>query len=273
MFHMHLVSDSTGETVSSVARSAMAQFEVDDVEEHMWALIRTPKQMEKVLAGILEVPGIVLFTVVNDRLKNMLQDFCKDHNMPCVPILNRTIRELEGFFGVETTSVVGGQHELDEDYFDRVEAIHFALAHDDGQNTDELDMADIIVLGVSRTSKTPTCVYLSNRGLKAANIPLVPGAPLPDSLFELKRPLIVGLVINPERLVQIRKSRLLQLHEDRETDYVDMERIKDEVTEARRLFSKNKWPVIDVTRKSVEETCANIVQLLSKHNKARGVGQ
>ena len=268
-YHMHLVSDSTGETVSSVARSAMAQFDVEGIIEHDWALIRTPKQMEKVLKAIEEEPGIVLFTIVDERLKTMLQDFCQEQNLPCVPILNRVIRELSAFLGAETTSVVGAQHELDEDYFERVEAIHFALAHDDGQLTDELDLADVIVLGVSRTSKTPTCVYLSYRGLKAANIPIVPGMLLPEHIYELKRPLVVGLVINPERLLQIRKSRLLQLHEDRETDYVDIEKIKEEVTEARKLFSKNKWPVIDVTRKSVEETCATIVKLCQKHQRAR----
>lgn len=266
---MHLVSDSTGETVSSVARSAMAQFDVEGIIEHDWALIRTPKQMEKVLAAIEEEPGIVLFTIIDERLKTMLQDFCKTQHLPCVPILNRVIREMSTFLGAEKTAVVGAQHELDEDYFERVEAIHFALAHDDGQQANELDLADVIVLGVSRTSKTPTCVYLSYRGLKAANIPLVPKIPLPESLYELKRPLIVGLVINPERLLQIRKSRLLQLHEDRETDYVDIERIKSEVTEARKLFTKQKWPVIDVTRKSVEETSATIVKLHQKHQKTR----
>lgn len=263
--HIHLVSDSTGETVSSIARSAMSQFEDINPEEHTWSLVRTKGQMEKVIEQIKKEPGIVLYTVIDRDLQAMLLKECRSLKIPCIAVLSRVLMEMSNHFGVEAKASPGRQHELDEEYFERVEAINFTLAHDDGQNTEELDEADVILVGVSRTSKTPTCVYLSYRGLNAANVPYVKDCPLPDTLFKVKNPLIIGLVISPERLVQIRKSRLLSLNEKRDTSYVDMEKIKEEVLEAKKLFLKNKWPVIDVTRKSIEETTANIIQLYTKH--------
>lgn len=265
IFHLHLVSDSTGETVSSVARSVISQF--DDVEpvEHVWSLVRTKGQMEKVIDGIRENPGLVMYTVIDDKLQEMLIESCEKMKIPCISVLSKIIRYMSAYLGLKMTGHPGKQHELDEEYFSRIEAINFTISHDDGQNTDELEKANVVLVGVSRTSKTPTCVYLSYRGIYAANIPYVKGVPLPEILFGLKKPLVVGLVISPERLLQIRKSRLASIHEERDTSYVDIESIKEEVLEARKIFNKMKWPVIDVTRKSVEEAAAQIMQYYAKH--------
>jgi regulator of PEP synthase PpsR (kinase-PPPase family) len=268
-FHLHLVSDSTGETVSSVARAALAQYEGIEPEEHIWSLVRTPNQMKKVLAGITEHPGVVLFTLVDKELRDILKQHCHQHNLPCVPVLARVISELTAYLGMQTIAQPGKQHELNEDYFSRVEAINFALAHDDGQATWELEEADVVLVGVSRTSKSPTCVYLAYRGYKAANVPFVSGVPLPEGLGQLKRPLVVGLTIDPDRLLQIRTTRLQSLTGKGETNYVDLEQIRAEVTESRKVYAKYHWPVIDVTRRSVEETSATIIQYYQKHYEKR----
>ncbi len=259
-FHLHLVSDSTGETVSSVARATIAQF--DDVEpsEHIWPLIRTKGQLEKVLAGIDSHPGVVMYTLVDKNLRDVLKAECLKKSLPCIPVLAPIIAELTTYLGIESSTLPGRQHELDEKYFSRVEAVNFTLAHDDGQATWDLTGADIILVGVSRTSKSPTCVYLAHRGFKAANIPYVSNCPLPPDLEELTKPLIVGLTIGADRLIQIRKTRLQSLKQEEDTNYVDIEKVEQEILESKRLFQKNKWPVIDVTRRSVEETAATIIQ-------------
>ncbi len=270
--HLYLISDSTGETVSSVARSAMAQFEGVEPVEHHWSLIRSKSQMEKALQALREHPGIVLYTVVNQEMRVMLKQACTELAVPCIPVLGRVTREISEFLGIEITARPGKQHALDEGYFSRMEAVNYALAHDDGQGNWELEEADIILVGASRTSKTPTCIYLAYRGFRAANIPFVPGVPLPESIDELTHTLKVGLTINPDRLIQIRKSRLLSLQEKNETSYVDMEQVKEEVTAARKYFSKRGWPVIDVTRRSVEETAASIIQLYQERFGSRSQG-
>jgi len=264
-FHIHLVSDSTGETVSSIYRSVLSQFDDIEAEEHIWSLVRTQGQMERAIEGIKAEPGIVIYTIVDEDNSEILHKACKKLKVPCVPALLRVTKEMTKFLGVEANLGTGRQYELDEEYFERVEAINFTLAHDDGQNTANLENADIVLVGPSRTSKTPTCVYLSYRGIYAANVPYVKGVSLPDILFDLKNPLVIGLTISPERLVQIRKSRLDTLQEKRETTYIDIEEIKEEVAEARKIFNKNKWPTIDVTRKSIEETVAKIMQLYSRY--------
>lgn len=268
-FHLHLVSDSTGETVSSVSRAVLAQFEGVDAIEHVWPLIRTKGQIEKVLADIDENPGVVMFTLVNKELRNLLRDECQKRGLPCIPVLGHIIRELSAYLNEEATSRPGIQHEFSEDYFNRVEAINFALAHDDGQGHWELDKADVVLVGVSRTSKSPTCVYLANRGYKAANIPFVLNCPLPDNLQEIKQPLVVGLTISLDRLLQIRKTRLLSLNQEEETNYIDSDEVRKEIDESRKLFRKNGWPVIDVTRRSVEETAAMIIQYRQKQLEKR----
>lgn len=263
-FHVHLVSDSTGETVSSTARSVFAMFEDAEPEEHLWSLVRTKGQMERVVEEIRDTPGIVLFTVVEEKLQQILIESCREMGVPCVSVLTHVIQEVARYLGIKEKAKAGRQHQLTEEYFSRVEAINFALEHDDGMNTENLEAADIVLVGPSRTSKTPTCVYLSYRGYYVANVPLVKGCPPPENLFSLKKPLVVGLIISSERLVLIRKSRLVSLHETRETDYVDMSVIKDEVADARKMYAKYEWPVIDVTRRSIEETVANIVNLYNE---------
>lgn len=265
-YHMHLVSDATGETVSSVARACLVQFAGVEPNEHVWTLIRTKGQMEKVLRGIEREPGMVLCTIVNDELRKILIDGCRQIGVVCVPVLDPVIHALAAFFKVEMSGRPGLQHVLDAEYFHRIDAMNFALSHDDGQSSMHLNQADVILVGVSRTSKTPTCIYLANRGIKAANVPIVPGCPVPEELLNLKLPLIVGLTKDPARLVQLRRNRMRMMSaEGEETDYTDLDSVKEEVALARRLCSKHGWPVIDVTRRSIEETAATILNHFANH--------
>jgi len=264
--HMHLVSDATGETVNSVVRACVVQFETIEPIEHVWTLIRTRGQLDKVLAGIRENPGPVLFTMVNNDLRSALVDGCRNLGVPCLAVLEPLMHSLAAYFNVAITGRPGLQHALDAEYFDRIEAMNFSLAHDDGQLASNLNEADVIICGVSRTSKTPTCIYLANRGIKAANVPVVPNCPLPDELLHVKQPLIVGLTKDPTRLVQVRRNRLRMISGgDEATDYVDLETVRQEVAFARKLFSKHGWPVIDVSRRSIEETAAAILTYYARH--------
>jgi len=267
---LHLVSDATGETIHSVARACLAQFEGVEAEEHNWTLVRTPGQVEKILGNISENPGIVMFTLVSDTLRRTLQDGCRDLQIPCIPVLDPVIAALGSHLGIQSRGQPGRQHELDSEYFERIDAMTFALNHDDGQAVWNLHNADVILLGVSRTSKTPTCIYLANRGVKAGNIPIVPGVPLPQDVFELDKagPLVVGLTKEVESLVHIRRNRLRLLSEDHETDYIDPETVRAEVAMARRLCTENNWPIIDVTRRSIEESAASIMQMMEKRHHA-----
>lgn len=268
-FHLHLVSDSTGETVSSVSRAALAQFDDVQAKEHVWSLVRTKGQLEKVLAAIDENPGIVMFTLVNKDIRDHLRKECQKRKVPCIPVLGPIIKEFSLFLDEKAMNRPGSQHELSDDYFERVEAINYTLAHDDGQAHWDLEDADMVLVGVSRTSKSPTCVYLANRGFKVANIPFVKGCPLPENLRGLRQPLVVGLTISLDRLLQIRKTRLLSINQNEETNYIDSEEVKKEIEEARRLFRDCSWPVIDVTRRSVEETSALIIQYRHKQLEKR----
>jgi len=268
-YHLHLVSDSTGETVSSVARATLAQFEGIEVEEYTWPLVRTKGQIDKVIEGVRKKPGFVIYTMSDKTLRRHLKDNCKKMNVPCISAISRVLKELSEFFHIKTSAhQPGRQHELDEEYFSRVEAINFALTHDDGQSVWDLEESDVVLIGASRTSKSPTSMYLAYRGFRAANVPFVSTVPLPDIVFHLKKPLIVGLTISPDVLVQIRKNRLLSINEDSNTDYTDIDQVKEELVKVRRIFTKYGWPVIDVTRRSVEETTANIIQIYQKR-KAR----
>ena len=192
---------------------------------------------------------------------------CDKMGVPCLSLLQPFVNSLAPYLKVEIANKPGGQHALDTDYFRRINALNYTIQHDDGQSQGDLNEADIVLTGVSRTSKTPTCIYLANRGYKAANIPLVPGMAPPSELLEAHRPLIVGLTNSPERLQAIRRNRLLTLNEDSETEYIDPELIRGEVAEARRLFTRQKWPVIDVTRRSVEEIASAILNLYQEHEK------
>ena len=265
-YHMHLVSDATGETVNSVARACLVQFETVEPIEHVWTLIRTKGQLDKVLKGIAENPGPVLFTMVNDDLRAGLVEGCRGLGVPHISVLDPIIHTLATFFNLEISGRPGLQHALDAEYFERIEAMNFSLAHDDGQLAGDLDDADVILCGVSRTSKTPTCIYLANRGIKAANVPVVPDCPMPEELLCATRPLIIGLTKDPARLVQVRRNRLRLISQgDEATDYVDPDSVRKEVAFARKLFTKHGWPVIDVTRRSIEETAASILTHYARH--------
>jgi regulator of PEP synthase PpsR (kinase-PPPase family) len=258
--HLHLISDSTGETVSSVARAAMVQFDGIEVKEHIWALIRSRGQLDKILQQVEMQPGPVLYTLVSGELRERLKAFCLKKEIPCIPVLAPVIRELSSYLQVETSASPGRQYELTEQYFSRVEAINFTLAHDDGQSTWDVNEADIVLVGCSRTSKSPTCVYLAYRGFRAANVPFVPGTKVPQPLMSASKPLIVGLTIQPERLVEIRRTRLQSMNQEETGNYVEMEQVIEEIAEAKKFFRQQKWPVIDVTRRSVEETAATVIQ-------------
>ena len=264
-FHLHLVSDATGETVSSIARACLVQFENVEPIPHLWWLVRSEGQVQRVIAGIEANPGLVLATLIDDGVRGLLMEACRQMEIPCISVLDPVMAGLSDYLNSEFSSKPGRQYALDSDYFKRIDAMHFTLAHDDGQMLHDLNDADVILVGVSRTSKTPTCMYLANRGIKAANVPLVPGVPPPEELFTAQRPLIVGLTKEPKSLSDIRRTRLKFLGEESESDYADFEKVQSEVMEARRLFVKQNWPVIDVSRRSIEEASAAIVQLYMSH--------
>jgi [pyruvate, water dikinase]-phosphate phosphotransferase / [pyruvate, water dikinase] kinase len=263
-FHLHLVSDSTGETVHSVARACLVQFDGAEAVEHVWSMVRTRSQVERVIAGVEANPGVVLFTLVSDTLRSLLQEGCRRIQVQAIPVLDPVIGALAAYLGRQSRGLPGKQHLLDNEYFARIDAMTFALNHDDGQSSWGLQDADVCLVGVSRTSKTPTCLYLANRGIKAANVPFVPSVPLPAELLAAKHPLIVGLTNEPERLIQLRRHRLEVLHHDYPGGYTDIDAVRAEVREARRVFAERRWPVIDVTRRSIEETAASIMKLLAR---------
>ncbi|HLM41919.1 MAG TPA: pyruvate, water dikinase regulatory protein [Microvirga sp.] len=264
-FHLHLVSDSTGETLITVARAVVAQYEGVAAIEHVYPLVRSHTQLARVLSEIENAPGIVLYTLVERDLAERLEEVCRNTGSPHLSVLEPVHSLLSSYLGAASTARPGAQHMLNAEYFKRIDAMNFTLLHDDGHLPADLDEADVILVGVSRTSKTPTAVYLANRGVKTANIPLVPGVPPPTTLNSARRALIVGLVATPERIVQIRQNRLLSLNADDDTSYVDREAVAEEIAASRRLFARNNWPMIDVTRRSIEETAAAILDLYRDH--------
>ncbi|HWY15609.1 MAG TPA: pyruvate, water dikinase regulatory protein [Rhizomicrobium sp.] len=263
-YHLHLVSDATGETLNAVGKAASAQFEGVQVQEHFYALVRSARQLERVIDHIAAEPGLVFFTLVNPELRRILEAKCAQLGLPCQGILDGPIAMLRQYLGAAETHRPGGQHEVDQRYLHRIEALNFAIAHDDGQALSLLEQAEVVLVGASRTSKTPTCVYLAIRGVCAANVPVIPGLALPPELLSAQRPLIVGLWASPDRLVQVRRNRLTSLGEVRSTSYVDIDSVRAEVTATRQLFEQRGWPVIDVSRRSVEETAASVLNLLAE---------
>ena len=263
--HVHLVSDATGETLIAVARAVAAQYANVRAIEHVYPLVRSQKQLDRVLTEIEAAPGIVLYTLVGAELSERLENRCKEFSIPCVSVLAPVLGVFQSYLGTESTPRIGGQHVLDTDYFRRIDALNYTLLHDDGQMPEDLDAADVVLIGISRTSKTPTSIYLANRGIKAANIPVVPGIPLPPQLEEVKTPLVVGLVASPERVVQIRQNRLLSLNADDNTAYVDKAAVAEEIAFTRKLCARHGWPLIDVTRRSIEETAAAILGHYKDH--------
>ena len=269
-FHVHLVSDSTGETLNAMAKAVAARFEGVIPIEHIYALVRSDRQMERVLEEISAAPGVVLHTLVDRNLRTQLEDGCRRLDMPQIGALDPLEGALSRYLGAALSTRVGAQHALDHDYFNRIAALDFAMAHDDGQGTaDQLEGADVVLCGVSRTSKTPTCIYLAHRGIRAANVPLVPGQEDGERLTTLRNPLVIGLTVSPERLVQIRRNRLEGLNASHASAYVDHDSVRDETVKARRAFERRGWPTIDVTRRSVEETAAAIINLLSERRTHR----
>ncbi|MBT4203324.1 MAG: kinase/pyrophosphorylase [Rhodobiaceae bacterium] len=265
-FHIHLVSDSTGETLNVVSKAVIVQYRNIESIEHVYPLVRSIKQLDNVIKNIEKEPGIVFFTLSNLDLRRKLEVICKKLNLPIVAPLDKVHEVLNSYIDAEWSPKVGAQHVLDTEYFKRIEAMNYTMANDDGRMTGNLSEADIILVGVSRTSKTPTSIYLANHGMKTANVPFVLDIPLPDDLEKLKDPLIVGLIASPERIVQIRKNRLESLNAGRDSSYVDKDVVSREIILAKRLFARNNWPVIDVTRRSIEETAAAIMNYQRSRN-------
>ena len=269
-FHLHLVSDSTGETLITVARAVAAQYANVTPVEHVYPLVRSQKQLDRVLDEIEEAPGIVLFTLLEKDLVVRLEAKCKEINIPSLSIIGPVMQLFEAYLGAATTGRVGAQHVLNAEYFKRIDALNYTMMHDDGQHVEGLEDADVVLVGVSRTSKTPTSIYLANRGIRTANVPLVPGIPLPRQLESLTKPLVVSLHATPERLIQVRQNRLLSMGAESGNDiYIDKQAVADEVAFARRLSAKFNWAQLDVTRRSIEETAAAVLKLYTDRQRHR----
>lgn len=268
-FHLHLVSDATGETLTTVARAATAQYLRMFPVEHVYPLVRTQKQLDRVLAEIEEEPGIVLYTLLEEDLVARLENHCRELSLPCLSILGPVLQLMRSYLGRETSHRVGAQHTLNAEYFRRIDALNYSMLHDDGQHVEDLEEADVVLVGVSRTSKTPTSIYLANRGVKTGNVPLVPGIAIAPQVEHLTRPLVVGLYASPERIVQIRQNRLLGLKAQQADDgqYIDRNAVAEEINFSRRLCARHNWPVIDVTRRSIEETAAAVLKLLAERRR------
>jgi len=269
-FHLHLVSDSTGETLITVARAVAAQYANVTPVEHVYPLVRSQKQLDRVLDEIEEAPGIVLFTLLEKDLVGRLEAKCQQINIPSLSIIGPVMQLFQAYLGAATTGRVGAQHTLNAEYFKRIDALNYTMMHDDGQHVEGLEEADVVLVGVSRTSKTPTSIYLANRGIRTANVPLVPGIAPPLQLELLKKPLVVSLHATPERLIQVRQNRLLSLGAGTgNDDYIDRQAVADEVAFARRLSAKFNWAQLDVTRRSIEETAAAVLKLFTDRQRQR----
>ncbi len=267
-FHLHLISDATGETLLAVGRAAAAQYATVSSIEHVFPLIRNQKQLSHALSEVEANPGIVLYTLVDKDLATQLETRCRELGLPCLSILGPVLGLFQNYLGAETTPRVGGQHTLNADYFRRIDALNFTMLHDDGQHAEDLEQADVILVGVSRTSKTPTSIYLANRGIKTANIPLVPGIDPPPQLETTVQPLVVGLYASPERIVQIRQNRLLTLNaQQTDSAYIDRQAVSEEIATSKRLCAQHGWPSIDVSRRSIEETAAAVIALLQERRR------
>ena len=260
-FHLHMISDATGETLVTLAKAVRVQYAQVRAIEHLHPLVRSRRELDRVLKDVEAAPGIVLYTLFNRELADALEQSCKKLNVPCVAPLKHVLQVFESYLGMASTPTVGGQHVLDADYFRRIEALNFSMVHDDGHLPDNLNDADIILLGISRTSKTPTSIYLANRGFKTANVPLVPGMPLPPQLEHKTRAFVVALVASPERIAQVRQNRVIEQAHGHLEEYVDRDAIAAEIAQTRQLCARHGWPIIDVTRRSIEETAAAIIRL------------
>jgi regulator of PEP synthase PpsR (kinase-PPPase family) len=268
-FHLHLISDATGETLINVARAAAAQYSDVRAIEHLHSMVRTAKRLDRIITELEEEPGIVLFTLVDAELSDRLENACREIGIPCASVLEPVLQLLQSYLGATSGRRSGAQHVLDAEYFRRIDALNFTLVHDDGQLAGSLEEADVVLVGISRTSKTPTSIYLANRGVKTANIPIVPGIPLPPQLETVRKPLVVGLIASPERIVALRENRILSLNAaSPDLAYTDKASIADEIAFTRKLCARHAWPIIDVTRRSIEETAAAILALRRERDEA-----
>lgn len=269
-FHLHLVSDSTGETLIAASRAVSSQYRNTRPIEHVHRMVRSPRKLDEVIAEIDSKPGIVLYTIADLSLVRRLAQNCRDMGMPCVSLLEPVYQTFQSYLGVPTARKSGAQHELNTEYFNRIDALNFALMHDDGQLPDDLEEAHVILLGISRTSKTPTSIYLANRGVRVANLPLVPGLPVPPSLLLAEKPLVIALIASADRIHQVRQNRILGLSpQDQMTEYTNRAGIAEELAYTRKLCDRHGWPMIDVSRKSIEETAAAIIARLDEHRQKR----
>ena len=261
---LHLVSDSTGETLKAVSSAAAAQFSELEYQQKTYPMVRTITQLERVFKNIKEEKGVVFCTLVEEEVREKLEQFCKKEKILYLPVMENIVSVLEEYTGFEAINKPGGQHILNDDYFKRIEAINYTLEHDDGQGQLNLENADVIVVGVSRTSKTPTCIYLANQGIKAANYPLVPHVGISEELENVKNTQVVALITSAHTLVEIRRKRSIELGlNNTDNDYIDIHKVEEEITTAKRIFANKGWPVIDITRRSVEETASAIMNILS----------
>ena len=262
--NIHLVSDSTGETIENTVSATISQFPDVNRKEYFWPMTRTEDQIKDITENLKKNPGLVVFSIVDDKNRALLEDSCKSMNMPYVSPLDSLLNTLKEILALSETKITGVQHKLDENYFRRIDAFEFAVQHDDGQRISSMSDADIILVGVSRTSKTPTSIYLANKGFKVANIPLVANTQLPEELFVFKKPIIIGLIKDPRSLMQVRQTRLKMMGEKTQTSYDDINHIKFEISQARLIFTKYAWPSVDVSRRSVEETSASIIKIYNE---------
>lgn len=265
-FHLHLVSDSTGETLINVGRAAAAQYDSAQAKEHIYTTVLSEKDIARVVDEIEAAPGIVLYTLIEPSHAAMLEERCREMGVPALSVLDPILSLFQTYLGAKSSQRAGAQHVLDTEYFRRIDALNYTLSHDDGQLSDDVSDADVVIVGISRTSKTPTSIYLANRGVKAANIPLIPDVPPPEHLDKNGKSFVVGLIASPDRIVQIRQHRLLSINADtRDTSYIDKHVVAEEIAFTRRLCARKGWPIIDVTRRSIEETAAAILTLYNNH--------
>lgn len=264
ILHLYLVADCVGETLHKTTKSVKERFKNVIIMEHFYPLIKSYRQIDRIIEYMKKTPGILMYTIIDDKLRNHLKNKCQSNNIEAIAILSPIILRVAKYFDMDLSQLSERSFEFEDSYFKRMEAINFSLVHDDGQNYQDLDLADIIIVGVSRTSKSPTSIYLANKGFKTANVPFISGVHINEILSGLKNPLIVGLTIASERLIDIRKNRVFSIGGKRKNGYTEIDRVMDEVVEAKKFFTKNKWPIIDVTKRSVEETAAKIIQYYNK---------
>ena len=266
---IHLLSESSGQTVKHAANTALAKFSDIEIRKYHWPMTRNEKILEEVFEKVKSKPGVVIYTISNDNLRRRLKQFCFEQKLPCVSVVSEIVKNVSEYIGVRQDRFLGYSEKFDDSYFEKVEAIDFSLRHDDGQLIEDIEYADIVLIGPSRTSKTPTSVYLAYNGFKTANVPYIHNVPFPDRVYKLKGPVVFGLTIFPSRLIEIRESRMNLLQTNESSNYTDPEIVQQECRQIRRICADNGWHSIDVSRRSIEETAALIMKKYYEIKKAR----